>query len=111
MPTLDSQGRQLAVNEEGFLLHPEEWNEQIAMLLARNQENLDQLTDEHWFVIRFIRQHFLEHHAAPMVRSVCKATGVSLRAHLPALPQRPGQRRLQAGRPAQARRLRVGEGR
>lgn len=34
MPTIDHAGRQLEINEEEFLVHPDEWNEDLAPFLA-----------------------------------------------------------------------------
>ncbi len=42
------------VNEEGFLVHPEQWTEDMAPELAR-KEGIDHLTVAHWKVIRFMR--------------------------------------------------------
>ena len=78
MPTIDVNGRPVELNEEGFLAHPEEWNEDIAAGLARAEEGLESLTEDHWAVIRFIRQYYLEKNLAPMVRAVCKTTGLPL---------------------------------
>jgi len=78
MPTADHQGRQIELNEEGFLAHPEEWTEDIARFLARDQENLEELSPDHWAVIRFIRDYYLEKNLAPMVRKMCQATGFPL---------------------------------
>lgn len=78
MPTIDVNGRPVELNEEGFLAHPEEWTEEIASALARAEEGLEALTSDHWAVIRFIRQHYLEKNLAPMVRAVCKTTGLPL---------------------------------
>jgi dissimilatory sulfite reductase related protein len=91
MPAIDFNGKQLEVNEEGFLTHPEEWSEELAVFLARVEEHLDQLTDEHWAVIRFIRQHFEEKQSAPMVRSVCKSTGLPLKRVYELFPSGPAK--------------------
>lgn len=91
MPTIAFNGRQLEVNEEGFLVHPEEWNEEIAALLAREEEHIDMLTEEHWAVIRFIRSHFEDSHSAPMVRSVCKTTGLPLKRVYELFPSGPAK--------------------
>jgi TusE/DsrC/DsvC family sulfur relay protein len=91
MPTIDCGGRQLDVNEEGFLIHPEQWDEELATFLARAEEGLETLTDEHWAVIRFIRSHFEETHGAPMVRAVCKATGLPLKRVYELFPSGPAR--------------------
>ena len=91
MPTYDYAGKQLDVNEEGFLTHPEEWNEELALFLARREENLETLTDEHWTVIRFIRGHFEANRSAPMVRAVCKNTGLPLKRIYELFPSGPAK--------------------
>jgi dissimilatory sulfite reductase related protein len=79
MSTLTCNGTAVELNEEGFLARPELWNEELALALARSEEGLDALGEAHWAVIRFIRAHYLEHGAAPMVRSICRTTGVPLK--------------------------------
>jgi tRNA 2-thiouridine synthesizing protein E len=91
MPTIDHQGQPLELNEEGFLAHPEEWNDEVALLLARQEESLDELTPEHWSVIRFIRQHYEEKQSAPMVRSICKSTGLPLKRVYELFPSGPAK--------------------
>jgi len=91
VPTLEFQGRLVEVNEEGFLVHPEEWDDELAVFLAREEEKLDHLTDEHWAVIRFIRSHFEEKHAAPMVRAVCKTTHLPLKRVYELFPSGPAR--------------------
>ena len=63
------------VNEQGFLLDPKVWSDEIGTELARGDE-LD-LSDEHWLVIHFIRSYYLEFGIAPSVRKLCLRTGVS----------------------------------
>lgn len=78
MPTIEVQGRAIELNEEGFLAHPEDWNEDVAAALARSEEGIEALNEAHWAVIRYIRGYYLENNLAPMVRAVCKTTGFSL---------------------------------
>ncbi|NIT57148.1 MAG: sulfite reductase subunit gamma, partial [Aliifodinibius sp.] len=44
----------LDFNDEGFMTDPEQWNEDIARELAR-QEGIVELTEDHWEIIRFCR--------------------------------------------------------
>ena len=91
MPHLDYDGRRIELNEEGFLLHPEEWDDGVAQALARSQEGLEALNEDHWKVVRFIRGHFLETNLAPMVRSMCKTTGIPLRQIYELFPSGPAK--------------------
>jgi tRNA 2-thiouridine synthesizing protein E len=49
-------GQALETDAEGYLVDREQWSEAFARTLAA-QLNLD-LTDEHWQVLRFIRNHW-----------------------------------------------------
>lgn len=69
----------LELNEEGFLAHPERWNHDVALALARAQEGLDSLDEKHWAVIDYIRGYYLENGMAPMIRALCQSTGLRLR--------------------------------
>jgi tRNA 2-thiouridine synthesizing protein E len=91
MSQLIVNGKPYELNEEGFLAHPEEWNEEVAAALAEAEEGIDALTGEHWAVIRYIRQYFLENDLAPMVRKVCQTTGFPLRHIYELFPSGPAK--------------------
>jgi dissimilatory sulfite reductase related protein len=91
MPAIAYKDRMLEVNEEGFLVHPEEWDDEMARFLAQHEEHLDSLSEEHWSVIRFIRQFYLDNQSAPMVRAVCKGTGVPLKKIYDLFPSGPAR--------------------
>lgn len=59
-----------AMDDEGYLIEPAEWNEDVAEELAR-RENID-LTETHWDAIRFMRDYYQEHQVIPDVRHVVK---------------------------------------
>lgn len=60
--------RRITVDEQGFLTDPEDWNEQVAGMIARTLGI--ELTDEHWAVLRFMRNFFEEHGIAADARFV-----------------------------------------
>lgn len=51
---------------EGYLIHPGEWNETVAETLAG--ELGISLEEDHWDVIRFMREFFEEHQVAADAR-------------------------------------------
>ncbi|MFA6901571.1 MAG: TusE/DsrC/DsvC family sulfur relay protein [Gallionellaceae bacterium] len=55
---------------DGFLLDPENWNEELALSIAR-EEGLAELGDEHWAIIRFLRENYLSG-GLPAVSHVCR---------------------------------------
>jgi TusE/DsrC/DsvC family sulfur relay protein len=91
MPFIELNGKQLEVNEEGFLVHSEVWDQEVAILLARHEEGIEAMTKEHWAVVDFIRNYFLEKNLAPMVRSICKTTGLPLRRIYELFPSGPAK--------------------
>ena len=91
MTEIETDGQRLTLNEEGFLDDPRQWNEKVAEEMARSEEGLDSLTPEHWAVINHIRGHYLQTNLAPMVRSICKSTGLPLRRIYELFPSGPAK--------------------
>lgn len=91
MPTLDHHGTPLAVNDDGFLREPEAWTKDIARFLAADQEGLSELGDEHWAVLHYIRGFYREHGRAPMIRYICKTTGIKLKTIYELFPSGPAK--------------------
>ena len=91
MPNRDYCGNPLALNDDGFMMNPQEWSRDIALFLAREEEGLDDLTGDHWLVIDYIRGFYLEHGLAPMIRYICKTTGIKLKAIYSLFPSGPAQ--------------------
>jgi tRNA 2-thiouridine synthesizing protein E len=91
MSRIEINGKQLELNEEGFLLDPQQWDKEVAEYLAKSEEGLSSLSAEHWAVIEFIRSHYVETNLAPMVRSICKTTGLQLRRIYELFPSGPAK--------------------
>ncbi|MGB9073826.1 MAG: TusE/DsrC/DsvC family sulfur relay protein [Terriglobales bacterium] len=77
MPTFEVHGKSYAVDEDGFLEDPKLWNEDVAKDFAES-EAIQALTPEHWKLINYIRNYYLEFGIAPMIRKLCKETGFKL---------------------------------
>ncbi len=91
MPFIEINGKRIEVNEEGFLVNPEDWDEEVAKFLAKKEESLENLNEEHWAVINYIRNYYLENKLAPMVRAVCKTTGLPLKKIYELFPSGPAK--------------------
>jgi TusE/DsrC/DsvC family sulfur relay protein len=89
--TITGMGKSIEVNEEGFMTRPEEWDRKIAEILAQDQEGIEHLTEEHWAVIDVIRQYYLANGNAPMVRSLCQTTKLSLKHIYELFPSGPAK--------------------
>lgn len=59
MPQAEVNGRTVTLSEAGWLEDVNEWDEDIARLIAENEKV--QLTEEHWDVIREARSYFEEY--------------------------------------------------
>ncbi len=64
-------GKTFEHDEEGYLTDLNEWNEELAALIAKDEE-ID-MTDEHWEVVNFLREYYNEYQIAPAVRVLVKA--------------------------------------
>ena len=68
----------IEMDGDGFMLKPELWNDEVAAVIAK-ADDINDLTEDHWKVIRVIRQNYEEKGLAPMVRVICKETGLKLK--------------------------------
>ncbi len=89
MSTVLLAGQEIELNEEGFMLNPDQWTPEIAVELARRAD-IDPLTDKHWEVIDFCRRDAAEKGEPPGVRRITKQTGVSTKEMYQLFPKGPG---------------------
>lgn len=78
MATLEIDDKVFEVDGDGFLANPEIWNEEVAGLIAKS-DGIEDMNEKHWAIINIIRQNFEEKGMAPMIRTICKETGLRLR--------------------------------
>ena len=90
MPTTTLAAVDVELNEEGFFVHPEAWSEEMAPDLAR-REGIDELTDRHWQVIRFMRAEYQAKGTGPTVRVLGKTSGVSIKELYQLFPKGPAK--------------------
>ena len=75
---------------EGFFVHPEDWSEDLVPELAA-REGIDVLTDEHWQVVRFMREQWRTTGAGPSVRALSKTSGVPIKRLYELFPKGPAK--------------------
>jgi TusE/DsrC/DsvC family sulfur relay protein len=80
----------IEVDEDGFMAEPDQWNEDVALALA-STEGVDDLTDEHWKVVTYLRDYYAEFGIAPMIRKLCKDTGFPLKRIYELFPSGPAK--------------------
>jgi len=91
METLVIAGQSIEVNEEGFMLNPEDWNKDIAAEIAQ-QEGIPDLTPAHWQVIEFCRQSAKDTGKAPTLRQITNGAGVSTKDLFALFPKGPAKK-------------------
>ncbi len=71
MGTITVEGKELEVDEEGYLVTLSDWVPAVAEVMAKEDEV--ELTDDHWEIINFLREYYEEYQIAPAVRVLTKA--------------------------------------
>ena len=90
MPVTTINGKSITVNDEGFLTKYDEWNEDLAKVLAANI-GID-LTDAHWKVIHFLREDFKAQGETPTTRRVQQVAGIPIKEQFVLFPKKPGRK-------------------
>jgi tRNA 2-thiouridine synthesizing protein E len=78
------------VDAEGFLTDPQQWNEQLAEQIAR-ENGIAELSERHWLVVKFMRERYLTTGTAPSIRSLGKESGVSIKELYQLFPKGPAK--------------------
>lgn len=60
----------LSRDKEGYLKDPSLWTDEIAKAIASTEEL--ELTDDHWHVIRYVRNFYEEFNTSPSIRPLVK---------------------------------------
>lgn len=73
MPFIEVEGKKIELDEEGFLVNYDDWNEKVACALA-DKEGVSKtcpLTKEKLEIIRFMREYYKKFNAFPIPSHVC----------------------------------------
>lgn len=90
MPVIEIAGKQVDVNEEGFLTEYDQWDEEVAKVLAK-QIDID-MTDAHWKIIKFLREDFKTQGETATSRRVQTAGGVAVKEQFALFPKKPAKK-------------------
>ncbi|MDH4117461.1 MAG: TusE/DsrC/DsvC family sulfur relay protein [Acidimicrobiia bacterium] len=83
-------GREVHVDDEGFMTEYGEWNEDVASQLAANIGI--ELTDAHWKAIRFLREDYLAQGETPTLRRVTNEAGIPTKELFTLFPKKPAKK-------------------
>ncbi|SEK75804.1 tRNA 2-thiouridine synthesizing protein E [Kosakonia sacchari] len=65
------EGKEIETDSEGYLKETSLWSEALAEVIAQ-QESIT-LSPEHWEVVRFVHEFYLEFNTSPAIRMLVKA--------------------------------------
>ena len=90
MPMVEVEGKQVEVDEDGFMVDPAAWWPGWAHYVAK-QEGIPELTERHWHVIEFLKDYYAKTGIAPMIRKLCKESGIPLKEMYELFPTGPAK--------------------
>ena len=90
MTTATIDGREVHVDQEGFLTEYEEWDEELGTTLATNIGI--EMTDAHWTAIRFLRDDYQVKGETATLRRVTKVGGIPTKELFVLFPKKPAKK-------------------
>lgn len=88
MPTKTIAGKTVEVTEEGYLVNMNDWTEDMAAELAK-EEGIETLTEAHWKVIRFLRDDYKAKGQIPTIRRLKNEGGIPTKDLYELFPEGP----------------------
>lgn len=83
-------GKEIEFDEEGFMANPEDWDKDVAVVLA-SDINIS-LTDRHWEIIDFSRSDYQAQGEAPGLRRISKEADVPTKELYKLFPKGPAKK-------------------
>ena len=90
MPVSELDGHVVHVDAEGFLTEYDEWDEELATVLAR-QIGIE-LSEAHWKAIRFLREDYLKFGETATSRHLQSAGGIPVKEQFALFPKKPAKK-------------------
>lgn len=91
MPVTTMANKEIHVDDEGFLTEFDEWDKDLAKALASNID-IDELTDEHWRVIEFLRSDYQKQGETATLRRVSTIGGIPTKSLFQLFPKKPARK-------------------
>ncbi len=83
-------GKEIEIDEDGFIQEPEKWDDAVAEDIAKT-EDASPMGEEHWKLVRYLRDYYIKYEIAPPVRMVVKQTGLDLKKIYELFPSGPAK--------------------
>ena len=90
MPVTTMGGRQVHVDDEGFLTVYDEWDEELGKALAAAIDI--EMDEDRWEAIRFLRKDFQTEGETPTLRRCSTAGGMDIKRLFVLFPKKPAKK-------------------
>lgn len=80
----------IGIDEDGFLVDPKDWCREFAVEIAK-EEGVEELTEDHWKIINYLRDYYNKYDSCPPIRMVVKETGFDLKSIYRLFPTGPAK--------------------
>jgi tRNA 2-thiouridine synthesizing protein E len=90
MPKVTLGGQEIEIDEDGFIQEPEKWDKSVAEDIAKTEE-ASPMSDDHWKLVDYLRNYFLEFGIAPPIRMLTRQTGFDLKTIYKLFPGGPAK--------------------
>ena len=90
MPVTTIAGKEVHVDDEGFMTEYNEWDEDLGTELATNIGI--EMTDDHWRVVKFLREDFVDQGETATLRRVSTVGGVPTKELFVLFPKKPAKK-------------------
>ncbi len=82
-------GKEIALDEDDFMEEPELWDEKIATWIAKEYAGVSDMTEEHWKLVKYLRQYWETFGVCPPIKMITKNTGMTLEKMYELFPDGP----------------------
>jgi len=77
MPYIQVNDRKIEVDDDGFLVDPACWDEDVLKVLAE-ANGITNLNENHLKVIYYLRDYYSKYGSTPITKKLCKETGFTI---------------------------------
>jgi TusE/DsrC/DsvC family sulfur relay protein len=82
-------GVEIEIDEDGFIQEPEKWNKAVAEDIAKEESDACPMDEDHWKLVDYLRNYYIEFGIAPAIRMLTKKTGFDLKYMYVMFPKGP----------------------
>lgn len=86
-------GIEIEIDEDGFIQEPDKWNKEVAEDLGKVDADYvpgeDKMGEDHWKIVDYLRDYYIQYEIAPPIRMVTRRTGIDLKTIYQLFPKGP----------------------